>query len=433
MRLFELKTKSLAWQVLKSTLSIYFLITVTVTLAQMGIEYFEMRDQVQSRLQNVERIYHPALSSALWEMDAQQVSALQEKILALSFISAIRIVDEQGQESFKSKHTISPSPTTVTHTFDLYYQVSNVNAHLATVTLLATYDVVLDLLKVSYQLIMINALIKSIALTFLFIWVFQKSLSEPLRTLISRIATINLTTLENARVDLGQPQENELSELERSFNSMLTVLANERKQHAARLEEVNRDLEKQVAIRTEELARANQQLLALVREDPLTGIANRRYFFEQANTEMQRAFRSGALSLLMIDLDHFKRVNDTWGHAVGDAVLKNFSVVAREPLRVADLMARIGGEEFAVLLPATTAEGARVVAERIREVVLNQFIEITEGQITYTVSIGVTEMNAVGDSLSSFMKRADTALYRAKELGRNRIEVLKNESASFPA
>ena len=164
-----------------------------------------------------------------------------------------------------------------------------------------------------------------------------------------------------------------------------------------------------------------------MREDALTGIANRRYFFEQANTEMQRAFRSGSLSLLMIDLDHFKLVNDTWGHAVGDAVLKNFSVVARGPLRVADLLARIGGEEFAVLLPATSADGARVVAERIREVVISQFIEIPEGQITYTVSIGVTELNAVADSLSSFMKRADTALYRAKELGRNRIEVFKNE------
>ncbi len=427
MRLFELKRKSLAWQVLKSTLSIYFLITVTVTLAQMGIEYFEMRDQVQSRLQNIERIYYPALSSALWEMDTQQVAALQEKILALSFISAIRIVDEQGRESFKSKHTISPSPTTVTHAFDLNYQVSNVNAHLATVTLLATYDVVLDLLKVSYQLIVINALIKSIALTLLFIWVFQKSLSEPLQTLIRRIGTINLKSLDKVHIDLGQPEENELSELERTFNSMLAVLAEEREQHAAHLEEINRNLEGQVAIRTEQLAQANQQLLALVREDALTGIANRRYFFEQANTEMQRAFRSGSLSLLMIDLDHFKLVNDTWGHAVGDAVLKNFSVVARGPLRVADLLARIGGEEFAVLLPATSADGARVVAERIREVVISQFIEIPEGQITYTVSIGVTELNAVADSLSSFMKRADTALYRAKELGRNRIEVFKNE------
>ncbi len=93
MRLFELKRKSLAWQVLKSTLSIYFLITVTVTLAQMGIEYFEMRDQVQSRLQNIERIYYPALSSALWEMDTQQVAALQEKILAACRTGAGPTVD----------------------------------------------------------------------------------------------------------------------------------------------------------------------------------------------------------------------------------------------------------------------------------------------------------------------------------------------------
>jgi diguanylate cyclase (GGDEF)-like protein len=270
-------------------------------------------------------------------------------------------------------------------------------------------------------------LIKSIALTFLFFWVFRKRLSEPLGKLTSQIETINLASLENTRVVLGLAEENELSKLERSFNAMLDALAAERKANAIQQMETNKTLEKLVVSRTEELVLANQKLETLVRTDPLTGLANRRHFLEQGNAEIQRALRTGPMSLLMLDLDHFKQVNDTWGHAVGDKVLVNFAQVARSPLRVVDLLARIGGEEFLVLLPNTTAEGANAVAERILDAVRDQVLEMAEGTVTYTVSIGIAEFKGADDSLFELMKRADTALYQAKNSGRNRIQVYKNE------
>jgi diguanylate cyclase (GGDEF)-like protein len=427
MRFSQKYSKLLAWQVLKSILSIYFLITFVVTLAQMGIEYVNVRNQVHSRLVNVEKIYHPALVTALWELNSDQVSALQDKILGLSFISAIRIVDEQGREIFRSKVAMPPEAAAIEHTFSLDYRVSNAEAHLANVTLMATRGVVLDLLKLSYEIIIINALIKSIALTFLFFWVFRKRLSEPLGKLTSQIETINLASLENTRVVLGLAEENELSKLERSFNAMLDALAAERKANAIQQMETNKTLEKLVVSRTEELVLANQKLETLVRTDPLTGLANRRHFLEQGNAEIQRALRTGPMSLLMLDLDHFKQVNDTWGHAVGDKVLVNFAQVARSPLRVVDLLARIGGEEFLVLLPNTTAEGANAVAERILDAVRDQVLEMAEGTVTYTVSIGIAEFKGADDSLFELMKRADTALYQAKNSGRNRIQVYKNE------
>jgi diguanylate cyclase (GGDEF)-like protein len=427
MRLLKDNSKVLAWQVLKAILSIYFLITFVVTVAQMGIEYVNVRNQIHTRLINIEKIYQPALVAAFWELNADQVSNLQDKILALSFISAIRVIDEQGQETFRSNQVVRPEDVAIEHTFSLNYQVSNAEAHLANVTLMATRGVVFDLLKLSYEIIIINALIKSFALTFLFFLVFRKRLSEPLGKLTSQIETINLASLDHTRVSLGLAEQNELSKLEKSFNAMLDVLESEQRANVMRQEETSKALEALVLSRTEALVLANQKLETLAKTDPLTGLANRRYFLEQGNTEIQRALRTGPLSLLMLDLDHFKQVNDTWGHAVGDAVLKSFAQHAGHPLRVVDLLARIGGEEFVVLLPDTTAEGASAVAERIHEVVREQVLEMAEGRVTYTVSIGIAEFNGADDSLFELMKRADAALYQAKQSGRNRSQVFKNE------
>lgn len=423
MRLFRQYAKGLAWQVFKSILVIYFAITLIVTVVQMAAEYVNMRQQLELRLQNLERIYYPALAAALWEINPVQVADLQDKVLALSFVSAIRIVDEQGVVSFKSKQSDDNDALTIKHTFSLNYRVSNADTHLADVTLMTSNAVIMDLLKLSYQMTVVNALIKSLALTLLFFLVFKKRLSEPLGRLTERIDTVKPDALIAAHVDLGQAEENELSQLERAFNAMLEVLDSERKAHASKLAAINQDLERQVQRRTEQLALANQQLEALVRTDPLTGLANRRYFFDQAAVEIQRALRGGSLALAMLDLDHFKQVNDTWGHAVGDEVLRDFAANAKVPLRTADFLARIGGEEFAILLPNSTMDGAMAVAQRIIERVRAQAVEVPGGPVFYTVSIGLATFHGGDDNLPELMKRADAALYQAKALGRNRAEM----------
>lgn len=412
---------------MKSILSIYFLITITVTAIQMAAEYVHARNEIYSRLKSVEKIYYPALATALWQINKEQVTDLQKNILDLPFVSAIRIVDEQKHEVLKSKGEIQTGSSSIEHTFSLNYRVSNADAHLADVTLIASNKVILELLEVSYQMIVINALIKSLALTFLFIWIFRKRLEQPLKNLTTKIATVNLNALEKSRIDLEQSEDNELGTLERAFNSMLNTLDSERNAHAASLEAINKNLESLVASRTEQLEQANQQLEALARTDYLTGVSNRRNFLEQSNAEIQRALRTGALSLLMLDLDKFKQINDKWGHAAGDEVLKNFASVAKSPLRITDLFARIGGEEFAVLLPNTAINGAKAVAERILEEVRKSSVENTVDPIKYTVSIGVSEFNGETDTLAALMQRADAALYRAKESGRNQVQVFEHE------
>lgn len=182
-------------------------------------------------------------------------------------------------------------------------------------------------------------------------------------------------------------------------------------------------LEALVEERTRELQIVNQRLEQLVRTDPLTGAANRRHFVEQLQIEVQRARRGNApLALLMMDMDHFKRINDTFGHAAGDEVLRNFSRVVGATLRVTDMFARLGGEEFALLLPNTGQDGTIEVAQRVLEAVRQQSIDCGNGQIRYTVSIGAALLAGQGSSYDSLLKRADEALYRAKKNGRNQVQ-----------
>lgn len=165
-----------------------------------------------------------------------------------------------------------------------------------------------------------------------------------------------------------------------------------------------------------------EELTRLAATDALTGLRNRRAFFDAAATEIARARRYGdPLSLVSIDLDRFKLVNDKYGHAAGDVALVRFAEICRRHVREVDLLARISGEEFALLLPATSQDNAARLAERIRQAVHDIAI-LADGQsFDFTVSMGVAAYRGKDDSLEDMMRRADDALYRAKETGRDRI------------
>jgi diguanylate cyclase (GGDEF)-like protein len=130
---------------------------------------------------------------------------------------------------------------------------------------------------------------------------------------------------------------------------------------------------------------------------------------------------------MMLDIDHFKKVNDTWGHAAGDEVIRQVAAIARDVCRVVDLVGRIGGEEFAVLLPQTSMEGAAIVAERLRATVAGRIVSLADGQtLNVSISIGLAEMTQDDDNLAQLLERADAALYDAKQLGRNRVRQAKS-------
>ncbi len=168
----------------------------------------------------------------------------------------------------------------------------------------------------------------------------------------------------------------------------------------------------------------NMELERLASTDALTGLTNRRRFLEFFEKERNRTQRYGGdLSLIMFDIDHFKRVNDTWGHSAGDAVLCEIARETDLVLRVTDTAARYGGEEFVILLPETELTGALLIADRLRQLVSDTVIAQEQGiLISITVSIGVA-MIGPEESCDGFLNRTDQAMYLAKTNGRNRVEI----------
>jgi diguanylate cyclase (GGDEF)-like protein len=175
----------------------------------------------------------------------------------------------------------------------------------------------------------------------------------------------------------------------------------------------------------EERFRALSELSA---RDALTGLYNRRYMIEKIESEMNRSLRHGSpVAVLMMDIDHFKRVNDTWGHAVGDQVLKSVGQVLRDSCRVYDIPGRYGGEEFCVVLPETSLGHSPAVAERIRTRVAAAMVPVGATAVNVTASIGIAAIDdETADAIltaSALIDRADQALYAAKNRGRNRVEL----------
>ena len=208
---------------------------------------------------------------------------------------------------------------------------------------------------------------------------------------------------------------------------VLTVRAAIRAYHQERdlirqneqLRQMNAELETLVSARTQELVEKNRELEILSVTDKLTGLANRRKLDQVLDEELIRARRYGVeFSLAIMDIDHFKRVNDTYGHSAGDLVLEAMARIMRQCTRDADLVARMGGEEFVVVCRHAGIERCQVVAEKIRVAIeAHDFAGI--GRVTASFGVAVFDKN---DSIASLMARADVAVYRAKAGGRNRVE-----------
>jgi diguanylate cyclase (GGDEF)-like protein len=186
-----------------------------------------------------------------------------------------------------------------------------------------------------------------------------------------------------------------------------------------------------ITLQHEQLGRANAELQEkqrdlerLTRLDGLTGLFNRTTFVELSRKELERAQRQGSdTAILILDLDHFKRINDTWGHPAGDAVLRHVAIAATGAVRSTDLVGRLGGEEFIVLLPATSIEAARKLAEKLRARLQASPAPWLASPIPVTASIGLAATTAAEKlDFETLYNAADKALYLAKTRGRNRVE-----------
>ena len=176
------------------------------------------------------------------------------------------------------------------------------------------------------------------------------------------------------------------------------------------------------ALSKRQLDKANLDLQAISRIDGLTNLNNRRYWQECFEREYKLAMRNGsAITLMMLDIDHFKRINDNYGHSVGDRVIQMLGLLIKKATRSTDILGRYGGEEFAVVLPNTETKEAAIVAERLRRVVEKSTVKYEDQFVQFTISIGISQLKPVYQNAGQWLESADQALYKAKEAGRNRL------------
>ncbi|MEW5770960.1 MAG: diguanylate cyclase [Pseudomonadota bacterium] len=253
--------------------------------------------------------------------------------------------------------------------------------------------------------VIVVAILVSIALM---IWL-SHGVVQPLTRIIKGVETMGRGDLDTRIEGLGSPVFQPLADV---INRM-----------AEGVKLTQAELQHRIDDATKELREAKHKAEQEARMDALTGLYNRRAFLERADEELLRARRYNTpLSLVMVDLDNFKAINDKWGHAIGDQVLIAFADILKGSMREVDIVARIGGEEFVLLMTQTALEEARQAAERIRKDVMASPLQLGDAELHWTASLGVTALTGEDQSVVAALVRADWALYRAKEGGRNRVE-----------
>lgn len=251
-------------------------------------------------------------------------------------------------------------------------------------------------------------------------WMFAK-LGLPLNRLTYHIYEIT-EGKEMEQIHVGK-RHDEIGMLSKAFNTMINTI----QRQILELEEHRKNLEEEVKVRTMELEFANRKLDMISRTDELTGLPNRRDMNDTIAHEIDRTRRNKkSFCFIFVDIDHFKAINDTYGHACGDVILKSVAQTIRGLLRKYDVFARYGGEEFLTLLPETDLAGAKAVAERFRRQIEMMTVHYADYTINITITLGVAQFDhRLGADRS--IQLADRALYQGKESGRNRVIVWQPE------
>ncbi len=422
------KKHSISRKLLKVVFTIYFSLTILITGIHVMVEYEYTKNIINDELKRLEKTFKPAITTAMWELNSEQLKALTDGIYNLAIVTGVEITDNEGLIKEKRGRAVGIDKVDNSDLFyyqmKIYREFDNKLIYLGNVRFYSDSSVVINRVKMGFMLILLNAVIKSSILIILFLWAFQKYLFNPISRLTQQIEKIDLKNIGDIRIDLNINEENELKRLEMSFNQMLTQLQIDR-DYSNDLQMQHQDrLEHQVIKRTRELEEAIEELNKIAFKDPLTHLKNRRSFFEEGKNYMSIARRvKQPMSLLMVDLDYFKAINDTYGHIIGDKVLIDFAEKITDLLRESDLFARIGGEEFTIILNNTDCHGAKVVAEKMCRLIENSVFKEEDVELSYNISIGVTELDEDDKQIDDLIRRADIALYRAKEAGRNQVQL----------
>jgi diguanylate cyclase (GGDEF)-like protein len=420
-----LHPKNLSQKMMRVILSIYLVVMCLITSLQFLTEYMRTKNSILNELKQLEETVSGPIAANLWQYNQKQLTVLITGLVAMPIIVGVDVLDKHA-ENIISKRTYMPGSTPLsifdTQT-DLHWMLHDKKILMGSLTLYSSSQVILDRVLFGFKLIALTAIIKLSILFYLFVWAFNRYLAIPMQELMAQVKDVELSKDLNKRINLPHIENNELSQLQGYMNKMLAAIESDHDQ-LLKDEKAKREwLEDAVAKRTEALQISNNKLKDLATKDSLTDILNRGGFFQTAQHLLMLSQRQKSdASFILMDLDYFKNINDTYGHFIGDKVLINFTQIIQSFLRKSDLIGRVGGEEFAVFLSDTGIDGAFQLADKIRKAIGNSPLEIEGKIISYTVSLGVDSSQEKDYSIDQLYKRADLKLYSAKDKGRNRVE-----------
>ncbi|MDX1721616.1 MAG: GGDEF domain-containing protein [Pseudomonas sp.] len=420
-----LRPNNLSQKMMRVIFSIYLGVTCLITSMQFLTEYLKTQDSILNELKQLEETVRGPIATSLWQYNKNQLNSLVSGLIKMPIIEGVDILDKHaGNMISKRSYTLASAPLSVFDTkSDLYWMLNEKKILLGSLTLYSSSEVILDRVLFGFSLIAITAIIKLSVLFWLFIWAFDRYLANPLKELMSQVNEVQLSQNISKRINLSNIENNELSQLQENMNKMLSAIERDRERLLEDEQAKRNWLEDAVKKRTEALQISNEKLKKLATRDSLTGALNRGYFFETAQRLLVLSQRQNSpASFVLMDLDHFKIINDTHGHFIGDQVLIHFIHTTQNLLRKSDLIGRVGGEEFAIFFPDTGIDEAFRLADKIRKAIGNSIFEIEGKTITYTVSLGVESSETQGHSIDELFKRADLKLYGAKDKGRDRVE-----------
>jgi len=412
-------------KLLRVVFTLYLALTITMTAFQFSAEYVRIKktllDELYLLCENVEQ----PIAANLWQLDTHQLNTLADSMINIPAVQGVDIIDIKNQSIIERRTYLDNTKPLSLFSIDqkLKWTEGNQETPLGQLRIYSSSTVIFDRLMFSFTLIIINAVIKTLVLWYLFLWAFKRFLSSPLQRLMAQIDQIHLEDISKQRINLEISDHNELQVLQEKINTMLATIEYDRRLMVINEEQRLALLEAEVASRTQELVNLNNKLSKIALTDELTGINNRRSFFEKAQSLTDLAQRQySPLSLLTLDIDYFKKINDQFGHGVGDTALCHFSHLISNNLRKVDLFARVGGEEFAILLMDTNQQSAILLAEKLCALINETPLQIEHHRLSMSVSIGVVERQEHETQVTQFFKRGDDLLYKAKHNGRNRVE-----------
>jgi len=428
------RQRSLGWRLVWATLVFCVLFILASVMALTWSAWNAGLARMDADLAQIEQVYGDTLSKAIWELDREALKTYVRSAEGVASVGKIVLtvrLANQPPEIFESAHAgWSGSGWAPMRRLRLAFApFPGGREEIGELVLYGDEQVLWQRLRSQLATIVVAQLLQSLMLAGLIMLMFNRMVTVHVQRIASHLASVSPGTLGVPLRLARRRSQDELTQLESGVNQLQGSLAShldrqhryeqELAQHRDRLAQL-------VQERTAELQAANERLQSLARTDALTGLPNRRHFDEAKTTEMRRARRHGhSLSLLICDIDSFKDYNDHYGHAMGDSCLSAVAQALKSQLgRAGDMVARIGGEEFGVLLPATSGPAAHMLAERLREAVAACAIEHLHSAcaqvVTISIGLAVREAGAT-EEFGAMFQRADQALYRAKAAGRNQV------------